>query len=193
MSTNIISSILVILLISIIVIMIYNFVIIYNSSSYKSENFQQESTVNNIINRISSYSNNMHNELKSYYDKQGDNDSAKPQNLQIQTKNQLNVSKNDLPEEGITKLVIYHMNGCGHCHAIMDKKRDGSKSTFDELIDMFKNDTSVKIYDFKLGRDKEAEKFQAFPVIKIITSNGNSDYNGPRDATNMNKAILSKK
>ena len=36
----------------------------------------------------------------------------------------------------------------------------------------FENDNNVCVFDFKYGQDNEASKFNAFPVIKIITENG---------------------
>lgn len=189
MASDIVTSILIILLISIIAIMIYNFMTLYVLTNQKQEN--ENFKINKMIDKIPNYSNNMNPELKHHYNKQYHEVSQK--NVQQYENKVIQNVKNDKSEQGVTKLVIYHMNGCGHCHAIMDKKRDGSKSIFDELNDMFKNDNTVKIYDFQLNRDKEAEKFQAFPVIKIITSNGEFDYNGPRDANNMSKALMEKK
>ena len=117
--------------------------------------------------------------------------------LQQNQLQQLNTTNNDIksekPEKGIVKLIIYHMPGCGHCVAIMHGGPNGEKSQFEKLRDYFKNDNSVRIYDYQLGRDKEADKFNGFPVVMLVTSEGSEEYNGRRDAESMAKAIMNKK
>jgi len=98
--------------------------------------------------------------------------------------------KSDTPEKGLVKLCIYHMEGCGHCVDIM-KPKNGPLSKFDQLKRHFNSNPKVKIYDFKYGRDKEAGKFNAFPVIMVVTSNGPKEYNGPREVSSMAKFIES--
>lgn len=95
----------------------------------------------------------------------------------------------DNPEKGIKKFVIYHMKGCGHCHNFMDVKQNNNMTKCEELKDIFKNDSSVKILDFQYGRDEEAKKFNAFPMFRIITENGITEYNKNRDVSSMVDAI----
>ena len=95
----------------------------------------------------------------------------------------------DEPEKGIKKFAIYHMKGCGHCHNFMDIKQNNDMTKFDELVNVFKNNNSIKILNFQYGRDDEAKKFTAFPVFKIITENGITDYNKERDVEPIIEAI----
>lgn len=100
--------------------------------------------------------------------------------------------KNDKAETGIVKLAIYHMDGCGHCHAIMHRSGN-EKSLYEKLKDNYANDPKVKIYDFMAGRDKEADVYRFLPVIKIITVNSSDEYNGPKDYNSIVEAINKKK
>jgi hypothetical protein len=97
--------------------------------------------------------------------------------------------KNDLPEKNKVKFVVYHMDGCGHCHNIMGNKQSNNMTIFEQVQKEFENDNNVCVFDFKYGRDNEASKFNAFPVIKIITENGEQEYNQSRTAENMINAI----
>jgi len=101
--------------------------------------------------------------------------------------------KNDKAEPGIVKLAIYHMDGCGHCHAIMHRSGNGEKSLYEKLKDNYANDSKVRIYDFMAGRDKEADVYRFLPVMKIITINSSDEYNGTRDFNSIVEAINKKK
>jgi hypothetical protein len=102
--------------------------------------------------------------------------------------------KSEKPEKGIVKLIIYHMFGCGHCMNMIDIKQPKNGMTkFEELNKLFENDNSVQIMDFKYGRDEEANKYFAFPLILLVTSNGTEEYRGPHEVSDMAKAILNKK
>lgn len=110
----------------------------------------------------------------------------------IQLPQQNNNQNNNKPMQNNVKLIVYHMAGCGHCRDIMENDA-GKKSKFEQLKDMFKDDKQVVILDYKLGRDKEAEKFNAFPVIMLVNKNGSVEYQGPRNVNDLAKAIYSKK
>jgi uncharacterized protein YxeA len=100
-----------------------------------------------------------------------------------------NSKKSDNQEKGIKKFVIYHMKGCGHCHNFMDKKQENGMSKCEELRQVFKNDTSIQILDFQYGIDNEAKKFKAFPMFRIITENGITDYTDKREVSSIQEAI----
>lgn len=200
------SILIVVLLIIIVVIMIYNYWIVYSNMSkrpleyfdpiygdkrehplYDSSAFKENSNtepansmVNSVENRISQYKEgDMSNVMKKYYD--------------VHNTQMTQIEKSELPEKGIVKLLIYHMPGCMHCHSIMNAGNNGEKSQFNQLLDMFKNDDKVKIYDYQLGRDKEASKYQSFPTIMLVTTDSVDEYQGSRDATSMAKTIVNKK
>lgn len=96
-------------------------------------------------------------------------------------------------EPGITKLIVFHMRGCGHCMDIMDRKQENNKTKFEQLTDIFATDPSVQVMDFQYGRDKEAEKYNGFPVILMVTEEGEEEYQGPREVVNIAKAVINKK
>ncbi len=98
--------------------------------------------------------------------------------------------KNDNKENNIVKLAIYHMQGCGHCHKLMKEKQNG-KTIFEDLQKRFGPDPTVKILDFEHGKDDEAKKYNAFPVIKLITPTKEIEYRGPRSANDIERFIKS--
>ena len=100
---------------------------------------------------------------------------------------------NDKQEKGITKLVIYHMMGCGHCSAIMHVKQASGMTIYDELVKKFSNDKNVQILNFMHGRDDAANKFNRFPVIKLITETKTLEYNGDRSFEAMAKFVTENK
>lgn len=101
--------------------------------------------------------------------------------------------KSEAPEKGIVKLIVYHMPGCGPCGLIMKPGPNGEKSKYEQINDIFKNDRTVKIIDYQLGRDKEADKFRSFPTIMIVTEEGRDEYRGPNNVVSISKAIVDKK
>jgi hypothetical protein len=80
------------------------------------------------------------------------------------------------------KIHIYHMPNCGHCQKLMEG------GPFQQLVNAFKG-SKVEVKDFLYGRDNEANKYSAFPVIKLIKNNKELEYNGPREATNIIEAF----
>lgn len=114
-------------------------------------------------------------------------------NLQISNTtasvNQNNSKKSDNQEKGIKKFAIYHMKGCGHCHNFMDVKQENGMSKCEELRHIFKDNSSVEILDFQYGKDDEAKKFNAFPMFRIITENGITDYTDKREVSSIQEAI----
>ena len=99
------------------------------------------------------------------------------------------VAKSDKPESGKTKLCIYHMKGCGHCHDIMDVKQSSGLSKFQELQKIFDSKPEVEVLDFQHGRDPEASKFGAFPVIMLVKDTGSMEYNRERSVDGMARFI----
>lgn len=98
------------------------------------------------------------------------------------------------PETGITKLAILHMNGCGHCRDLMEVKQSNGMTKFEQLEKIFEDDQTIQVMDFKAGRDEEASKYTAFPIILIITGNGETEYMGyPREVKGIAKAVLDAK
>jgi hypothetical protein len=117
-----------------------------------------------------------------------------PHRVQEPEKQKKQFVKSDRPEPGITKFIIYHMQMCGHCMNLMDKKQEKNNMTkFEELVQVFANDPGVQIMDFKYGRDKEAERYRAFPTMLIVTTKGSEEYHGPHEVQGMVKAIIAKK
>ena len=84
------------------------------------------------------------------------------------------------------------MPGCGHCHKIMKEKNNGI-TIFEELVKRFANDPSVKIHDFEYGKDTEADKYNAFPVIKLITPAQEFEYHGARSVNDIEQFIKKNK
>lgn len=210
--------IVIILLFVVVVIMGYNYYVIYNCSSksspesfenqYQDSAFNVETSYSNIQTPITSgviesalryAEGEVSEELLNYIDVENNQQKVQQiqqnqqnqQNQQIQQqqqKIQQNQQKSDDPEPNIMKIAIYHMPGCSHCNHIM--KRNGSEiSEFEKLCSAFK-DFDVKVYDFELGKDKEASKYQAFPVIKFISINGDIEYRGSRDAESIARAAV---
>jgi hypothetical protein len=87
------------------------------------------------------------------------------------------------------KLAIYHMGGCGHCDDIMRTVQKDNKTKFQQLKEIFANHPEVIIVDYKHGVNKEADRFNSFPVIMISTKDGETEYNGPRDVSSIAKAV----
>ncbi len=96
------------------------------------------------------------------------------------------ITKNDRPEQGIYKFVVYHMNGCGPCQNIMVVKSERNGLTkFDMLKNIYASNPNVQILDFQYQRDAEANKYNGFPVVKLITPDDEIEYNGPRTVQSM--------
>lgn len=141
---------------------------------------------NNLINN----SNNSNNPNNSNNSNNVNNPNSTPTSQSIKS---IKSVKSNLPENGVTKFIIYHMEGCGHCSDIMKHAQQNGKTKFEQLCDTFKNNKKVQILDFKHGTDKEAEPFKFFPTIHIVTANnGPIEYNGSRDVASMAKAISEK-
>jgi protein-disulfide isomerase len=85
-------------------------------------------------------------------------------------------------------LEIYHMLNCPHCEDIVKNKQSNGKTKLDEIKDIFKNDNNVEILTFQHGKDKKADKFNAFPVILI----NDEQYEGSREVDAIIKTIQSK-
>lgn len=114
-------------------------------------------------------------------------------NVETMTSNKKSLSgaKSDKPENEKTKLCIYHMYGCGHCHDIMSDKQQNGMTKFEELQKLFQTKPEVEILDFQHGRDSEASKFSAFPVIMLIKSDGSSlEYDRERSVEGMARFII---
>ena len=119
---------------------------------------------------------------------------TEPVKKQVQFKdNKKTFDKSVHPEKGKVKLIIIHMNGCHHCRDLMEIKLTNNKTKFEHIIDIFEEDESIQIMDFKAGRDKEAEPYRFLPVILIVTENKSMEYNGPRDVQSISKAIIDAK
>lgn len=186
------------IIIIILVFVNYSYLYSYKSGSYKYNVFKQDTIVP--LNPVIKFDQNLdhqnldHQNLDHQNLEQQKQQDTVPeffaQNPPINTNN-VN-GKNDKPEQGIVKLAIYHMDGCGHCHAIMHRSGN-DKSLYEKLKDNYANDPKVKIYDFMAGRDKEADVYRFLPVIKIITINSSDEYNGPRDYNSIVEAINKKK
>lgn len=101
--------------------------------------------------------------------------------------------KSDAKEPGVTKLIVYHMKGCGHCLDIMEEKQGNDKTKFEQLTDIFAQDQNIQVLDFQLSRDPEASRYNAFPVILLVTGTEATEYRGPREVTEMAKAVIDKK
>lgn len=99
--------------------------------------------------------------------------------------------KNDLSEKGIVKLCIYHMEGCGFCADIMKNPLPPNGTTkFEQLKEAFFNNNNVRVFDFELGIDGEADKFVAFPTILIVSENGTHKYDGPREVNDIIRTVV---
>jgi len=94
-------------------------------------------------------------------------------------------------ESGITKLIIFHMEECKHSDEIMvTKQKKNNKTMFEQLSYIFEKDPMIQVLDFQFGRDKEANKYYAFPVILIVTGDSEEEYTGPRRVSNIIEAVI---
>ena len=119
--------------------------------------------------------------VNSYMNKQhSDNKTASIENKNQQSNNS---------ENGTKKFAIYHMKGCGHCHNFMETKQENGMSKCEELRHIFKNNNDIEIVDFQYGRDKEANKYNAFPMFEIMTKDSVTKYNGRREVSDIVEAI----
>jgi len=109
--------------------------------------------------------------------------------IQVQPNPNPSQKKTDLKEPGIVKFAFYHMNGCGHCANFIKIPGANGKTKFQSLVDGFANDSGVQILDFLYGRDREANRFTAFPMIYIISDSGTQEYNGPLEINQLADAI----
>jgi hypothetical protein len=85
------------------------------------------------------------------------------------------------------KIHVYHMPNCGHCYNLMYNTKNGDPP-FTQLKNIYKTNKDVYIKDFLYGRDEEAKKYTAFPVILFVTKNGETEYTGPYEATKIAEA-----
>lgn len=108
------------------------------------------------------------------------------------------LQKTDRPESGVFKIIIYHMKGCGHCMMLMERQNTNEKSIFEKLSEIenvpniCKSNERIQVLDFQYGKDNEASKFQAFPVIMFVTPNGSEEYSGSRDAQSIFRSFVNK-
>ena len=86
------------------------------------------------------------------------------------------------------KIHIYHMPNCKHCYNLMYNK-DKGPSPYMQLIETYKLNKHIEIKDFLYGRDKEANKYNAFPVILFITKNQEIEYTGPHTAEKIIESV----
>jgi len=61
---------------------------------------------------------------------------------------------------------------------------------FEQLSYIFEKDPMIQVLDFQFGRDKEANKYYAFPVILIVTGDSVEEYTGPRRVSNIIEAVI---
>lgn len=144
-------------------------------------NLQQENMRNvSTLNTNSTVTREMyHPELKKAMEEQYKNDRINS-NTTKQSASTKPSGLRDAPEKGIVKLCVYHMENCGACMAMMKEKTSNGKTVFENVKSAFANNKNVKVLEFKIGRDKEASKYQAFPTIMVITENGSTEYNRQR-------------
>lgn len=90
-----------------------------------------------------------------------------------------------------TKFHIYHMRNCGHCNDIMkNKNNDDGMTKFEKLKKKFENNENVEILDYELGKDPEASKYRAFPVLTLTTKDGEEiEYEREREVEQMEQFI----
>lgn len=112
------------------------------------------------------------------------------ENFHSNSSTNLTKKQSDNGEPGKVKLCIYHMQGCGHCHNIMDVPQESGKTTFEELKEIFKNKQNVEVLDFQAGRDPEASKYTAFPVIMLVKENTKIEHNGHRTTEQIARFII---
>jgi len=79
------------------------------------------------------------------------------------------------------KIHIYHMPNCKHCYNLM-YNADKGKTHYMQIVDAYKTDPQVEIKDFLYGRDSDAEKYNAFPVILFTKDDKEIEYHGPHTA-----------
>ena len=79
------------------------------------------------------------------------------------------------------KIHIYHMPNCKHCYNLM-YNADKGKTQYAQIVDAYKTNPQIEIKDFLYGRDSEADKYNAFPVILFTKDNKEIEYHGPHTA-----------
>jgi hypothetical protein len=86
-------------------------------------------------------------------------------------------------------LKIFHMNGCGHCSDIMSNKQSNGFTKFEELK-MILEPKNIEVVDYMYGRDDEAKKYNAFPVIIFEVDGVEHKYNNSRDVNTISASII---
>ena len=86
-------------------------------------------------------------------------------------------------------LKIYHMNGCGHCNDIMLNKQSNGLTKFEELKKILEP-KNIEVVDYLHGRDDEANKYNAFPVIIFEVDGIEHKYNNSRDVNTISASII---
>jgi hypothetical protein len=197
-------------------VILYNYWIIYTHTSAINDSLS--TSANPITNTVIYQSNNMNNPVNNHVNSLAlesvqkleseslqkpeiksihmsvQNPESPPVQKQEEFKDSKKVfNKSVNPEKGIVKLIIFHMNGCLHCSDLMEIKNENNKTKFELITDIFDDDNSVQIMDFKAGRDKEADPYRFLPTILIVTENKSVEYTGPRDVQSMSKAIIDAK
>ena len=80
---------------------------------------------------------------------------------------------------------FYYMDGCIHCYKLIFEEQTNGRTIYRDLQNFFKN-KNVIINKYKYGKDKEADKYDRFPIITI---NG-KEYTGGRNYLDIKNAIL---
>lgn len=88
------------------------------------------------------------------------------------------------------RFCIYHMEGCGHCHDIMRIKQTNGMTMFEQLKQIFESRPDIEIVDYQYGRDPQASKYRAFPVIVLIKGESELEYNRQRTVEHMARFII---
>lgn len=160
-----------ILLTMIITALIYNY---YQMQLIKSVIDNKRNNNNNIEKMISINDNNNTNNTDTNNNNYNNNNTNNANNNNDRSNN--NKSKS-------IKLVIYHMDGCGHCHDLVEKKQINNKSILENLKEYFKNDPDIMVIDYKYGRDEivKTKGIMYFPTINLEKHNETIEYNGNRD------------
>lgn len=118
--------------------------------------------------------------------------SARQQSAQEQHAQKQSTSKQPIqqPSRPKVRFCIYHMEGCGHCHDIMRTKQTNGMTMFEQLKQIFESRPDIEIVDYQYGRDPQASKYRAFPVIVLIKGESELEYNRQRTVEHMARFII---
>jgi hypothetical protein len=104
--------------------------------------------------------------------------------------NKINKSNKNNRENNII-VKVYHMDNCSHCTKLIKNVDSNGMTVLEKIQKYYPN---IKVEKYEYGVDKEADEFNAFPMIIIekhykVNKISKYEYNGERNADELIKFI----